>query len=164
CASGLPTAGGVSRDIRPPPAAGRRSGAFSAVGPRLAASRALLPRRSSKFRAGRPKTPPPGRGKARRPSRPPSSASPPPPARATTASAQTLCVYDATGRVLAATAPAGGTCGSLPCWKVSATSLGFKDKTAAHGVSKLALKGGAAGKGSVGFKGTGPALSAPTLP
>jgi hypothetical protein len=79
----------------------------------------------------------------------------------------TLCAYDATGRVLSATAPAGGACGSKPCWKALGSGLGFRyaDKELdPHGVVRVKLKAGALGKGRAKVVARGPSLPVPGLP
>ena len=39
-----------------------------------------------------------------------------------------LCIYDATGVRVGVTAPAGGSCGTLPCWGLNASGFKYKDK------------------------------------
>ena len=61
-----------------------------------------------------------------------------------------LCVYEQTGLLLGATAPAGGTCGTKPCWKRTKSSgFAYTDKVLdPDGLAKVVLKPGAtAGKG-----------------
>ncbi len=66
-----------------------------------------------------------------------------------------VCVYDAAGAVtLRATAPAGGTCGTLPCWR--RTPVGFRYRDLAEtpdGLETLTLSGGATGHVVVHGKG-----------
>jgi hypothetical protein len=84
----------------------------------------------------------------------------------TTATDYVLCLYDAGSKKLGALAPAGGTCGTKPCWKASGT-VGFKyaDKDGTpEGVTKVGLKSGAAGHGKIQVKGGGTHLQAVTLP
>jgi len=89
----------------------------------------------------------------------------------------TLCVYDqsATGVVYRGDAPTGGTCGTKPCWKARGDPAGSKgyayvDKEATpHGVRKMLLKPGAAGKAKVAVEAKGSLVSSsptlfPTLP
>jgi hypothetical protein len=79
-----------------------------------------------------------------------------------------LCVY--TGSTPALTmemqAPAGGTCGSKPCWKaISTKGYKYSDKAmSADGILKLLLKGGVAGKAKALVMGKDANLPLPTLP
>jgi hypothetical protein len=80
----------------------------------------------------------------------------------------TLCVIDAPGGTptleLSATVPPGGTCGGNPCWRETATALGYADKAAlAHGIQKVQLKAGAARKAKIALKGRGVHLGLPGL-
>jgi cysteine-rich repeat protein len=76
----------------------------------------------------------------------------------------TLCVYDQTGLKLSATAPAGGTCGTKPCWSASSTSIKYKDQGAApDGLTSLAGTAGAAGRARITVKGKGTSLALPPL-
>jgi hypothetical protein len=74
-----------------------------------------------------------------------------------------LCVF-APGRVLQMIAPAGGTCGTKPCWKaLSIKGFSYSDRlNATAGISKILLKAGLDGKAKAQIKGKGSAL--PTLP
>ena len=79
----------------------------------------------------------------------------------------TLCVYDQTGRThvfkMGASVVPGGMCGTKPCWKaVSDKGWGYKNTNGnADGVSKVQLKGGAAGKPQVQVQGKGATLPLP---
>jgi hypothetical protein len=81
-----------------------------------------------------------------------------------------LCVYDESGVVplvaIQAAAPAGGTCGTKPCWTASGTTgFAYKDKAGTpQGVVSVKLKAGLAGKAKVQVKGKGPLLGLPALP
>jgi len=87
-----------------------------------------------------------------------------------------LCIFDATGaRLLKMTAPAGGTCGTKPCWKqlggaAAPKGYAYKDRDGLpDDLDGLNLKAGEAGKASVSVKGKGeniplPALGALALP
>ena len=71
-----------------------------------------------------------------------------------------VCVYDASANTqprMEMDVPPGGTCGALPCWKLSGqTGVGYKNKAATpNGITDLKLKSGAAGKASVQVKGKG---------
>jgi len=69
----------------------------------------------------------------------------------------TLCVFDNGTTKLEATIPAGGTCGTAPCWKPIGTN-GFKYINRARtpdGILKVLLKTGADGKAKVIVKGKG---------
>jgi hypothetical protein len=80
-----------------------------------------------------------------------------------------LCVFDPSlsYKIIA---PAGGTCGSKPCWK-QLSIKGFSYKDVLHdpdGIDKIKLKAGITGKAKVQIKGKGPNLHAepgfPNLP
>ena len=84
----------------------------------------------------------------------------------------TLCLYDESGApslVFDAAIPAGGLCGTKPCWKGTgdppgATGFKYKNKERKpEGVLKLVLKAGIEGKAKVVVKGGGPRLSAGAL-
>ena len=76
------------------------------------------------------------------------------------------CVYDASGRILEALAPAAGICRGRPCWKTSGTtSLKYNDPLLLpQGVSTVTLTAGAAGASSVKVKAKKRALPTPALP
>jgi len=87
-----------------------------------------------------------------------------------------LCLYDASNTLIyGSLVPAGGTCGTKPCWKAVGdppASRGYKYKSkerAPHGITKLTLKPGAAGTAKIVAKGgrenlfSGPS-GAPPLP
>lgn len=81
----------------------------------------------------------------------------------------TLCIYGQVAGTaqlaLQARVPAGGTCGTLPCWTGSTTGFTYSDpNAAADGVKKITLKSGAAGKARIVVKGGGDALDTPPLP
>jgi hypothetical protein len=86
-----------------------------------------------------------------------------------------LCVYDstdffpygdATPLVLEEQIPAGGTCGSKPCWKdVGPSGFSYKDAASTpDGVRSLVLKPGVAGKTKIVLKARGLAAAVPRLP
>jgi hypothetical protein len=76
-----------------------------------------------------------------------------------------LCVYDAGGRRLDATAPAGGTCGTKPCWKRTTSSFVYADKLLdPDGLLRIVLKPGAAGNARIAVKGKRGTLGMPVLP
>jgi len=80
-----------------------------------------------------------------------------------TSDALSLCVFDGNGFEFGATAPAGGTCGTKPCWVVGDGKIKYKNKDATPGgLTKLQAKSGAAGKGSLLLQGKGPNLVLPT--
>ena len=86
----------------------------------------------------------------------------------TTASYQ-LCLYDQTGGTatlrLAAVAPAGGTCGSLPCWLASTTGFQYADPAlTSDGIARVLLKAGPTGATKLFVQGRGPRLPHPALP
>jgi len=77
-----------------------------------------------------------------------------------------LCLYQGTTLKLAARAPAGGTCGTNPCWKALGTK-GYVYKNSAltpDGLLKGTLKAGDTGKASVTVKGKGTNLPDGVLP
>jgi hypothetical protein len=80
-----------------------------------------------------------------------------------------LCVYDAGGFLFRMTAPAGGTCGTKPCWKQlgSATlpkGYTYKDTDGLpNDLDGLTLKAGAEGKAKMSLKGKGPNIPMPAL-
>ena len=81
----------------------------------------------------------------------------------TTTTDYVLCLYDQSGKQLGAEAPAGGTCGTKPCWKAAGT-VGFKyaDKDGTpDGLTKATLKSGAAGHAKIQVKGGGANLQLP---
>ncbi len=76
-------------------------------------------------------------------------------------------MYDQSGRLLEATAPAGGTCGTKPCWKrTKSSSFVYPDKLFdPDGLAKVVLEpGAAAGKGKIKVKGKGANLRMPGFP
>jgi cysteine-rich repeat protein len=86
----------------------------------------------------------------------------------------TLCLYDASqvkpALVFRAAAPAGGTCGSHPCWQALGKppgSSGFRysdfDRTP-DGLQTILLEPGAAANASIVVKGRGDRLVLPSLP
>ena len=82
-----------------------------------------------------------------------------------------LCIYDESGGepaalLFAAVAPAGGSCGSKPCWRASGKNkLVYRDPAATpDGVTALTLGAGARGKASIAAKGKGANLGLPFLP
>lgn len=76
-----------------------------------------------------------------------------------------VCAYDQTGVVFEATAPAGGTCAGKPCWTLTETKAGYKDKEATpDGLTKIQAKSGDAGKGKLQAQGKGADLDVPPLP
>lgn len=81
-----------------------------------------------------------------------------------------VCLFDGNGSGFdlewEGAIPAGGTCAGKPCWKAAGTKgFKFKDKTGAHhGVTKLVLKSGVAGKSVLVLKGQGATLQPPPLP
>jgi probable HAF family extracellular repeat protein len=77
-----------------------------------------------------------------------------------------VCGYDASGLQIAATVPAGGTCGTRPCWKPLGVaghryrnSLGEPD-----GITSISLKAGAAGAARFRVKAGRSSYQSPSLP
>jgi cysteine-rich repeat protein len=76
-----------------------------------------------------------------------------------------VCVYDQTGGVFEATAPAGGLCVDKPCWLTKKGAVAYKDKEATpDGLVKAQAKSGVAGKGKIQADGKGGILDVPALP
>ena len=74
-----------------------------------------------------------------------------------------LCLYDDGALVASATADAGGTCGTRPCWSAKPTSFAYKDKDLTPtGVQSISLKEGlVAGRTKIAFKAKGVPLVMP---
>lgn len=82
-----------------------------------------------------------------------------------TMTAYTVCLYQAGGLSVQATAPAGGLCPSKACWKESNAGWKYTNPSRfPQGLVAVALKAGAAGKVTLGVKGDGALLAFPTLP
>jgi hypothetical protein len=82
----------------------------------------------------------------------------------------TLCIYDESGDVpralIGATAPAGGTCGTKPCWRPQSTK-GFKYKNwqlTPDGLLTVFLRAGESDKAKIIVTGRGANLRMPALP
>jgi hypothetical protein len=78
-----------------------------------------------------------------------------------------LCVFDSLGGLmLQSNAPADGTCGTKPCWKVQGlTGFGYKDSLQTpDGVDKIKLKAGLPGRAKTQFKAKGQNIPPFTLP
>ena len=75
----------------------------------------------------------------------------------------TLCIYDRGSLVKAIPVPAGGTCGTKPCWSQNAKGFKWKSKAAAT-LQQLALKPGANGAAQIQAKGKGAGVNPPALP
>src|SRR6185295_7880808 len=84
--------------------------------------------------------------------------------------AYSFCVYDESGTApvlaLAATAPAGGTCLGVPCWKETGTSgFAYKNTPATpEGLTQVKIKSGIGAKPQATVKGKGTRLLLPGLP
>jgi len=84
----------------------------------------------------------------------------------TTSTNYITCLYANGAKKMSMRSPAGGTCGTKPCWKATGTTgfkYGNKDGTP-DGVTKETLKSGTAGHGKVQVQGGGLNLQLPTLP
>jgi hypothetical protein len=69
-----------------------------------------------------------------------------------------LCIFGSANQLLfQSTAPAGGTCGTRPCWKaLNIKGFSYKDTARTpNGADKVKLKAGLAGKAKTQFKGRG---------
>jgi hypothetical protein len=80
-----------------------------------------------------------------------------------------LCVYDAVALVpslaTGAEVPAGGTCGSRPCWEETQRGFEYADKAATpEGVIRVLLREGVAGKATITVEARGADLAMPRLP
>ena len=84
-----------------------------------------------------------------------------------------LCIFDESGvnpqKIFSAQVPAGGTCGTRPCWKqtghTTVTGFQFGDSSGANaGVTSLKLKAGAPGKAQMSLKAKGTHLTLPGMP
>jgi hypothetical protein len=76
----------------------------------------------------------------------------------------TLCVYDADGMRLHLTAPAGGHCNGVDCWRPTRYGFKFASRVGStDGVVKLGVSGGGPGKGKIALKASG-SLDLPSLP
>jgi hypothetical protein len=84
----------------------------------------------------------------------------------TTTTHYQLCIYDSTDLILSATIPAGGTCGTKPCWKSKPKGYDYKNKLAApDGIAQMKLQAGlVAGKAQIQVKGKGDLLDDPAFP
>jgi hypothetical protein len=87
----------------------------------------------------------------------------------TTGATYRLCVYDATGLVRSATAPAGGLCAGQPCWRQlgsATTPTGFKygdRELTPTGTQSVTLKSGTSPKPKAIWKAKGDALDDSSL-
>jgi hypothetical protein len=76
-----------------------------------------------------------------------------------------LCVYDASGRMMTATGPAGGICTGKPCWTLVKTGAKYSNKALTpDGILKISLKAGEIGKAKIKVKGKGASLQLPGFP
>jgi hypothetical protein len=83
------------------------------------------------------------------------------------ASDYTLCVFDGSPDPqprLAVTAPAGGTCGTKPCWKMTRTGYKYKNRLFGDGALSIVERPGADSKAKVIIRGKGTSLGMPPLP
>lgn len=82
----------------------------------------------------------------------------------TTVTDLTLCVFDATGLRLSATAPAAGQCAGRACWSSKNETITYGDHDASpDGVTKLSLRAGAPGRAQIAAGGKGTSLGMPAL-
>lgn len=74
-----------------------------------------------------------------------------------------LCIYDAGVPVSSTELPAGGTCGTKPCWSAKPTGFTYKDAALTpDGAQAAVMKAGVAGKPSISITAKGVALETPT--
>ncbi|HYB98708.1 MAG TPA: hypothetical protein VEC57_06185 [Candidatus Limnocylindrales bacterium] len=80
--------------------------------------------------------------------------------------AYALCIYDAAEALVStALAPAGGTCGGVDCWRMSASTLRYYDRELTPGgLRKLTLKAGEDAQARMVVSGEGDNLALPDLP
>jgi hypothetical protein len=82
-----------------------------------------------------------------------------------TTSTYALCLYDATGLRLTATAPFDDTCPAKPCWKETKAGFKYRDKDLTpDGLARIKLRAGGAGKGKISVRGNGANLGLPSPP
>jgi hypothetical protein len=77
-----------------------------------------------------------------------------------------VCLYDAVDRVLlGAEAPAGGTCGTVNCWRYQGSNaIAYRDLARdPYGMDKMKLQAGAAGKAKIKLTARGVNVSTPVL-
>jgi hypothetical protein len=75
-----------------------------------------------------------------------------------------LCLYDGSGLLVTAVAPASGLCAGKPCWKEQAGGFIYKDKELTpNGLAQLRVREGLDGKAKIGVKGRGALLALPDL-
>jgi hypothetical protein len=77
-----------------------------------------------------------------------------------------VCLYDAGDRVLLGSrAPAGGTCGTVNCWRPQGSNaIAYRDGARTpYGMDKMKLQAGAAGKAKIKLTARGVYLSTPVL-
>jgi hypothetical protein len=79
-----------------------------------------------------------------------------------------VCLYDSSANaqpLLEAHVLPGGTCGTKPCWRTSATSFTYRNNVGdPDGIIKLVLKAGVAGRAKVQAAAKGANLQTPALP
>jgi hypothetical protein len=77
-----------------------------------------------------------------------------------------LCIYDGAGTlIMNLAAPAGGICGTRPCWKATLTRYVYVNKAGTpNGLRRLLLQSGPAGKARIVANARGLHLNLPTLP
>jgi hypothetical protein len=77
-----------------------------------------------------------------------------------------LCLYDQTpAHTLVLNVPAGGTCGTKPCWKATGSGFKYANKSGGpDGVVKAVLKAGTASAGVLAVKAKGGSLNIPGMP
>ena len=73
-----------------------------------------------------------------------------------------LCVFDQNGLIVEVPVPAGGTCGSRPCWKQTGSGFRYADGTLSnHGAQSLILGAGPDGKAKIIVRAKGVNLGMP---
>jgi hypothetical protein len=83
----------------------------------------------------------------------------------TVGTAYGVCVYDAGGLKLAASAPAGGVCHGRPCWEQSSRGFRYSDhELTPDGLERVVLAASGAGEVRITVRGRGELLDLPELP
>jgi len=74
----------------------------------------------------------------------------------------TLCVFDAAGLVVQATAPAGGTCDARPCWRATGSGFRYHDRArSSDGLQQIDLRQKDPDHANLKVKAKGPNLHLP---
>jgi hypothetical protein len=81
-----------------------------------------------------------------------------------TSTSYAVCVFDQGGLVVGGRVPAGGSCGTSPCWSDGASGFKYRNRSLTpDGISKVELKASTSGRGKIKVRGKGPNLELPGL-